>query len=77
MNRSIESLHNTIGPVNTPSSSLRFCQGSANTIVGQLTWDEGALKFEGNADESAQIFLESVAKISGMSLSINTTKPSE
>jgi len=29
-----------------------------NNCVGKLTWDDGELKFEGSADESAQILFD-------------------
>lgn len=30
--------------------------------VGRLSWDDGTMKFEGNADESAKIFFDVVIK---------------
>ena len=31
-----------------------------NKVVGRLTWDDDVFKFEGNAEESAQVFFDCV-----------------
>ena len=31
--------------------------------VGELNWDDGVMRFEGKADESAQIFFDSVSNL--------------
>jgi hypothetical protein len=34
-----------------------------NTEVGRLDWSDGKMKFEGEADESAQLFFDNIIKI--------------
>ena len=40
---------------------LTFSDGDKN--IGSLTMDDGQLKFEGNADESAKVFFDYLVKL--------------
>ena len=33
-----------------------------NEVIGELSWKDGVLKFEGNVDESAKLFFEHMLK---------------
>jgi len=52
----------------TSAPSTQFIQffGPGNTPIGKLTWDNGVLQFDGDADESARIFLQSIAGQAGL-----------
>jgi hypothetical protein len=58
----------------TSAPSTQFIQffGPGNTDIGKLTWDNGVLHFEGDADASAKIFLQSIAMQAGLTY---TPKP--
>lgn len=40
-----------------PPEVMTFTMGDSNKPVGRLTWESGRLSFEGNADQSALVFL--------------------
>jgi hypothetical protein len=42
-------------------TSITFTDRS-NSVVGKLDWSDGTLKFEGEADESAQLFFDNIIK---------------
>jgi hypothetical protein len=37
---------------------IAFLNPVTEDEIGRLTWDDGTLKFEGNAEESAKVFFE-------------------
>lgn len=37
---------------------ITFSNPVTEDEIGRLTWDDGTLKFEGNAEESAKVFFE-------------------
>jgi len=45
----------------TPTREITFWDNGGR-LLGRLRWPDGALQFEGNADESARVFFESVLK---------------
>lgn len=42
--------------IRPPSRSIQF-MGPDQEVVGTLSWDDGELKFDGKADESAVVFI--------------------
>lgn len=52
-----------IGKVPTIEATTKVLfEGTDNKAVGTLSFDDGVLKFEGNADESARIFFDHFLK---------------
>lgn len=43
-----------------PNYNVTFHRGQE--MVGKLDWNEGPMKFEGDADESAQLFFDNIIK---------------
>jgi hypothetical protein len=56
--------------VSTDSNALKVYQPTCPSIifrnnnknVGKLDWSDGTMKFEGDADESAQLFFDNIVK---------------
>jgi len=48
-----------------PDDSIQF-HNHQNTEIGRLTWNDGVLRFTGNADESAKLFIQTIAAQLGM-----------
>lgn len=48
-----------------PSNNITFhgTVGGEETKVGELNWDDGTMKFIGDAEESAQIFFDHVIRL--------------
>lgn len=59
---------------NDLSAQFSICWANENSRVGMLTWHDGELKFEGNADESARVFLRYLAQHAGLKLSLPNAK---
>ena len=58
----------------TAPSELRL--GDQGCETGVLSWKDGVLHFEGNADESAKIFIETLGAQLGWSVSISPANAS-
>jgi hypothetical protein len=55
---------------NDPNAQFSICWANANSRIGILTWHDGEMKFEGNADEAAREFLRYLAAHAGLKLSL-------
>jgi hypothetical protein len=55
---------------NDPNAQFSICWANANSRIGMLTWNDGEMKFEGNADEAAREFLRYLAAHAGLKLSL-------
>ena len=61
---------------NDPNAQFSVCWANANSRIGMLTWHDGELKFEGNADEAAREFLRYLAEHAGLKLSLPSAEVS-
>jgi hypothetical protein len=48
-----------------PDYRIQF-HSRQNNEIGRLTWNDGVLRFTGNADESAKLFIQTMAAQLGM-----------
>ena len=56
-----------------PDHSIQF-RSHQNTEIGRLTWNDGVLRFTGNADESAKLFIQTMAAQLGMPFDLANAK---
>jgi len=57
---SVENSENIVKFTESISPRNVTFMGENNEVVGKLTWDDGIFKFEGEAEESARIFFDSL-----------------
>ena len=55
----VNNAHSIDAKLTQPSRNITF-MNEDNKVVGELTWDDDVFKFEGNAEESAQVFFDCV-----------------
>lgn len=53
-----------------PEYSIQF-RATDNSEVGKLEWTDGILKFTGNIDESAKVFLRYLATLGGLQIDLS------
>ena len=46
-----------------PPSMCNICFNDGSNEIGKITWDDGVMRFEGNAEESAKIFFNEFFKL--------------
>jgi len=56
-----------------PDYRIQF-HSRQNNEIGRLTWNDGVLRFTGNADESAKLFIQTMAAQLGMPFDLSNGK---